>query len=200
MNGTAAPQSYSAVICATITGGATCAAEEVARSQLWWTARLAAGGSDHLPVLVDTLRRWSGVLIDALLAFHDGMAHPPGPEARFWQRHLAMSTEERLQPVTGGLPAHRWLVHARHRTQIRPHPTHDRQLYHSWIPHLVDAVRGLIGDIAAIVAHLVRTGQDPATTTQLLQARHTLQHSCRNLNRPNELRTTANKAKRQSKK
>ncbi|MCX2185729.1 hypothetical protein KV205_35280 [Streptomyces sp. SKN60] len=192
MNSTAALRPRNAVICPTIAGGAACAAEEAARSQLWWTAHLAAGGSGHVSVHVDTLRRWSGVLIDALLAFHDNMTHLPGPEARFWQRHLVTSTEERLQPVTSGLLIRRWLVHARHRTQSRIYPRHDKQLYQSWVPHLVVAVRDLIGDIAAIVAHMIHTGQDPATIAHLRQARHILQHACCHLNRPNTLRATSN--------
>ncbi|WP_324788333.1 hypothetical protein [Streptomyces sp. H51] len=121
------------------------------------------------------------MMIDAILAFHDDLAELPGPHARSWQLGLASATERCLRPLTGGLPARRWLVHARHRTQTRPHPTLDRQIYESWIPHLTAALRGLIGEAAAAAGQAKRARQ-PAAMTHLLRARHNLQHACRHLN------------------
>ncbi|WP_371666647.1 hypothetical protein OG985_46000 [Streptomyces sp. NBC_00289] len=188
MTSPAGAQPDNAGSCTTAASGMPCGAEDAARSQLWWTVHQAAGGPGRMPAHTDRLRRWSGLLIDALLAFHDDMTRLPGSQARIWQLRLALTTEQRLRPVTGGIPAHRWLVHARHRTQTRPNPTLDRRLYQSWIPHLVAAVRDLINETAAAIAHTANTEQDPATTVHLLQARHILQHTCRHLNRPHELR------------
>ncbi len=162
-----------------------CGVEEAAHNQLWWTACKAAGGPGRVPPPTDDLRRWCGQLIDAILAFSHDIARLPGPCTRFWQSQLTLIIENGLSSVTGGLPAHRWLVHARQRTQTRPHPSLDRRLYQHWIQTLVTVVRDLISQAGTAAAHPARTRPDP-TATHLLQARHTLQHACRRLNQPKE--------------
>lgn len=170
--------------CTISSGGLLCGAEKMAHSQLWWTARQAAGGQGRIPPFTESLRRWSGVMIDAILAFHEDMTRLPGPQARFWQARLALFTDQSLRPITGGLPARRWLVHARHRTQAHASPARDRQLYQSWVPHLVAAVLELMRQTATAAAHITRTRQAFATAAYLQQARHNLQHACRHLNQP----------------
>lgn len=180
MTGIAGGQPEAPEGCTPAASGGRCELETAARSQLWWVARQAVSGPGQVPSHADTLRRWSRLLIDALLAFHSDLPDLPNPQARLWRLRLDQTIERRLKPVTGGLPARQWLVHAHHRTQSRPHPARDRQLYQSWIPYLVAVARDLIGETAAAARHTARTG-DSATTTHLLQARHALQHACHHL-------------------
>ncbi|MFD8079955.1 hypothetical protein ACFV3E_46160 [Streptomyces sp. NPDC059718] len=160
-------------------GGQPCQAEHRAPLQLWWIARRMLDTSGYTTAQTDDLRRWAGILIDALLVFQEQTAHLPGSHGHHWQRQLAATTQQRLRPVTGRLDARIWLVHARHRTQTRPDPTLDRRLYRTWIPHLCTAVRALIADSGTAA---VQAKHDPATASRLLQARHTLQHACHRLN------------------
>ncbi|MEU4171765.1 hypothetical protein AB0F46_33400 [Streptomyces sp. NPDC026665] len=163
--------------------GVACDVDASARYQLWWTAQQAAGRTERSPVQADHLRQWAGILIDALLGFDDDMLRFPGQDAEVWRRRISFSTRHRLSPITGNLPTRRWLVHARHRTQIRlPLPT-DRRLYLLWVPHLVEAVRRLVEQTAAAAAQSRQSGEDPGVTAHLLTARHNLLHACQNLNR-----------------
>ncbi|MGW3917199.1 hypothetical protein ACWEBX_37760 [Streptomyces sp. NPDC005070] len=163
--------------------GVACDVDAAARYQLWWTAQQTAGRPERPPVQADHLRQWAGVLIDALLGFDDDMRHFPGQEADAWRRRMSFSTRHRLSLITGNLPTRRWLVHARQRTQIRlPLPT-DRRLYLLWVPHLVEAVRSLVGQTAAAAAQSRQSGEDPGITAHLLNTRHNLLHACQHLNR-----------------
>ncbi|MGW8358052.1 hypothetical protein [Streptomyces wedmorensis] len=109
------------------------------------------------------------------------MTRLSGPHARFWRLRLAMIADQHLRSVAGGLPADRWLVHAYHRTRARPHPTLDRQLYQTWLPHLTATARDLINHSAAAAVHATRIQRHTPAATHLLQARHTLQHTCLHL-------------------
>ncbi|MFE4698764.1 hypothetical protein ACWCPD_33405 [Streptomyces sp. NPDC001935] len=160
-----------------------CDVDAAARHQLWWTAQQTAGQPERPPVQADHLRQWAGVLIDALLGFDDDIQRLPGPQADVWRRRMSFSTRHRLSPVTGNLPTRRWLVHARQRTHIRLALPTDRRLYQLWVPHLVDAVRGLVGQSAAAAAQSRRSEEDPGVTAHLLNARHNLLHACLHLNR-----------------
>ncbi|WP_406053926.1 hypothetical protein OG462_42940 [Streptomyces sp. NBC_01077] len=137
-----------------------------------------------MPPSTEDLRQWSGVLIDGLIAYRDDVIRLSGQQAGFWQMRLILAIEKYLQPVLGGLPARRWLVHARHRTHARPGPAVDRQLYQVWVPHLVFTVREIIAETAVVAARAIRADEEPVTAAHLLQARHTLQHACRRLNDP----------------
>jgi hypothetical protein len=164
-----------------ICGITTCGAEEAAHVQLWWTDCHATDAPGRVPALTDHLRRWSSMLIDAILDFHNNMKALGGPHGHEWQQQMLLATEECLQPVTHGLPAHHWLVHARHRTQTRTSPSRDRRLFKAWTPHLVAAARDLIGQSGAAAAQVVRSGNDQVTATHLLRARHALLHACSRL-------------------
>ncbi|MFF2363842.1 hypothetical protein ACFVU0_14170 [Streptomyces sp. NPDC058122] len=183
MTTTARTPSAHSRTCHTRPHGVACEVDAAARYQLWWTAQQSAGRSERPPVQADHLRQWAGVLIDALLGFDDDMLRLPGPQADVWQRRLAFSTRHRLSPITGNLPTRRWLVHARQRTQIRLALPTDRRLYQLWVPHLVEAVRGLVVQSAAAAAQSRQSEEDPGVTAHLLNARHDLLHACQDLNR-----------------
>ncbi|MCX5233401.1 hypothetical protein [Streptomyces sp. NBC_00233] len=164
-------------------GIAKCLAGQLASQQLDWLTKSLTDSPVRVPAQTDTLRRWTGCLIDAAIDFHDDVARLPGQHALHWRHQLVLVTEERLRTITGPLSVLRWLVHARHRTQIRgAAPTLDRQLYRTWLPHLIAAVCDLISYSAAAAAQATLSGQEPATAAHLLQAHHTLQHACLRLN------------------
>ncbi|MEU0785404.1 hypothetical protein ABZ341_27960 [Streptomyces sp. NPDC006173] len=169
--------------CHARSSGVACDAEAAARYQLWWTAQQAAEQAGRPPAQADHLRQWAGVLIDALLAFEDDMAQFPGPHADIWRQRMSLSTRHRLQPITENLAAKRWLVHARHRTQIRLPLSTERRLFLLWVSHLAEAVLGLIGQTAAAAAQSRKSGGDPGVTAYLLNVRHNLLHACQHLNR-----------------
>lgn len=169
--------------CHARSSGVACDAEAAARYQLWWTAQQTAERAGRPPAQADHLRQWAGVLIDALLAFDDGMARFPGPHADIWRQRMSSSTRHHLQPLTESLPTQRWLVHARHRTQIRLPLSTDRRLFLLWVSHLAEAVLGLIGQTAAAAAQSRQSGGPLEVTAYLLKVRHNLLHACQHLNR-----------------
>ncbi|MFE8013949.1 hypothetical protein ACFU3O_14550 [Streptomyces antibioticus] len=170
-------------ICPTRSNGAACDIERVARHHLWSTAQKAAGRTGGPPAQADDLRQWAGILIDALLGFEDDMARCPGSDAGTWRRRMSSCARYHLHPLTGSLPTERWLVHARHRTQIRHPLPVDRRLFQFWVSHLVQAVGALVAQSAAAAEQSARSGENRRVSTHLLNARHDLLHACRHLNR-----------------
>lgn len=174
------PVSADTLRCRAAATGPRCQAAKAAPSQLWWTARQAIETPDRKPAQTDDLRRWASVLIDGLLTFEEDVNAFQGRQARLWQLQMTHSVQQHLRPISGDLPAHRWLIHARHRTQVRPGAAVDRDLYLLWVPHLVEAVRDLVGRTAAAAAH---SDDGTAMSTHLMHARHGLLHACQFLNR-----------------
>ncbi|MET8412947.1 hypothetical protein ABZV34_33595 [Streptomyces sp. NPDC005195] len=162
--------------------GVGCEAEVAAGYQLWWTAQQAAEQPGRPPAQADHLRQWAGILIDALLGFEEDMAQFPGRHADIWRQRMSSSTRQRLHPITENLPTARWLVHARHRTQIRLPLSADRRLFLLWVSHLAEAVHGLVDQTAAAAAQS-KQSSDPVLTAYLLNVRHNLLHACQHLNR-----------------
>ncbi|MEU9139520.1 hypothetical protein AB0D33_26790 [Streptomyces sp. NPDC048404] len=174
--------STSARRCRAATTGIRCQAAEAAPSHLWWTARQVVETPDRKPAQTDDLRRWASILIDGLLAFQEDVKEFQGWQARLWQLQMTSAVQQHLRPISSDLPAHRWLVHARHRIQVRPGSAVDRELYLLWVPHLVEAVRDLVGRTAAAAAHAASSDDGAGISSHLMHARHGLLHACQYLN------------------